>query len=205
MADPLAVQRMVNTRKLCTLRGGVASGRRAHFNFANARYSAEWLCLRSDLLGKDFWLIVDNEDDARFVSVSTQQGLVLGVVRAGPPWHRTPHSLYVRQAIRVLDKRRLLHLSENCDAVEALIRYAESSPGHKLPVHPAYLEARRILQAHAESITGQSTVRFAKATIPASQSATACANDDINIASSPTEGSLGNDRLMPPMRKAQQW
>ena len=52
--DPEAVRRMVGVRKLCTLLGGVNNGRRPHFNFANARYSAEWLCLRTDLLGKNF-------------------------------------------------------------------------------------------------------------------------------------------------------
>jgi hypothetical protein len=43
-ADPGAVRRMVGVRKLCTVLGGVRTGRRPYFNFANARYSAEWLC-----------------------------------------------------------------------------------------------------------------------------------------------------------------
>ncbi|SCU77917.1 hypothetical protein CNECB9_3760095 [Cupriavidus necator] len=89
-ADPAAVRRMVGVRKLCTLLGGVKSGRRPHFNFGNARYSAEWLCLRTDLLGQAFWLHLDNEDDARYAAVSTQQGLFLGVVRAAPPL--APHA-----------------------------------------------------------------------------------------------------------------
>ncbi|WOD14330.1 integrase core domain-containing protein [Paraburkholderia kirstenboschensis] len=138
-ADPDAVRRIVGVRKLCTLLGGVNSGRRPHFNFANGRYSAEWLCLRTDLLGGNFWVHLDDEDDARYATVSTQQGHFLGVVRAAPPWHRTPHSLYVRQAIRSLERRRLLHLATNGDAVEALIRYAEAAPSGKLPAHPAYL------------------------------------------------------------------
>jgi hypothetical protein len=37
--DPEAIRRMVGVRKLCTLLGGVANGRRPHFNFANVRYS----------------------------------------------------------------------------------------------------------------------------------------------------------------------
>jgi hypothetical protein len=96
---------------------------------------AEWLCLRTDLLGNNFWLHLDDEDDARYAAVSTQHGVFIGVVRAAPPWHRTPHSLYVRQAIRALEKRRLLHLANHGDAVEALLRYAEDSPERKLPVH----------------------------------------------------------------------
>ncbi|MFJ1259376.1 hypothetical protein [Cupriavidus sp. CuC1] len=146
-ADPIAVSKMVGVRKLCTLLGGNHTGRRPQFHFANARYSAEWLCLRGDLLGKKLWLPIENEDDARFATVSTQAGHFLGVVRGAPPWHRTPHSLYIRQAIRGLEQRRLLFLSRECDAVEALLQYAESSPGGRLPPHPAYLEARRILVA----------------------------------------------------------
>ncbi|SPS02548.1 conserved hypothetical protein [Cupriavidus taiwanensis] len=193
-ADSAAVCRMVGVRKLCTLLGGVKSGRRPHFNFANARYSAEWLCLRTDLLGQSFWLHLDNEDDARYAAVSTQQGLFLGVVRAAPPWHRTPQSLYVRKAIRALEKRRLLHLASHGDAVEALIRYAEAAPGSKLPVHPAYLEARRILQQHAERLAGESMVSRASHAEPAAADA-----------ATPGTPETRQSTTFPPMRRAQQW
>ena len=146
---------MVSVRKLCTLKGGVSTGRRPYFQFANARYSAEWLALRTDLLGKLLWLQLEDEDDARFASVSNERGEFLGVVRAAPPWNRSPHTLYMRQAIRALEKRRMLHLSGQCDAVEELIRYAEGSKDKKLPPHPAYLEARRVLQQHAQALAGQ--------------------------------------------------
>ncbi len=193
--DPEAVRRMVGVRKLCTLLGGVNNGRRPHFNFANARYSAEWLCLRTDLLGKNFWLHLDDEDDARYAAVSTQHGIFIGVVRAAPPWHRTPHSLYVRQAIRALEKRRLLHLANHGDAVEALLRYAEDSPERKLPLHPAYLEARRILEQHAQRLAGQSMVSIVKHAEPPAANAKSTAA--AATPSSPTSS--------PPMRRAQQW
>ena len=129
-ADSWAVtgrlRRLVSIRKLCTLKGGVSTGRRPYFQFANARYSAEWLVLRTDLIGKLLWLQLEDEDDARFVSVSNERGEFLGVLRAAPPWHRLPHTLYMRQAIRALEKRRAVHLSGQCDAVEELIRYAET-------------------------------------------------------------------------------
>ncbi|WP_322067296.1 integrase core domain-containing protein [Burkholderia ubonensis] len=194
VADPDAVRRMVGVRKLCTLLGGVKAGRRPHFNFANARYSAEWLCLRTDLLGQAFWLQLDNEDDARYAAVSSQHGQFLGVVRAAPPWHRTPHSLYVREAIRALEKRRLLHLATHGDAVEALIRYAEASPQGKLPVHPAYLEARRILQRHAERLAGQSMVSLAAQAEPSAPDREA-----------PAASSAAISPALPPIRRAQQW
>lgn len=163
-ADPDAVRRMVGLRRLCTVKGGIVSGRRPYFNFSNARYSAEWLALRTDLLGKDLWLQIEDEDDARFATVSDSKGLFLGVVRAAPPWHQTPHSLFIRQAIRSLEHRRLLHISTQCDAVEELIRFAEANGG-KLPLHPAYLQVRRILSGDAKS-----TQQEIKATHPAENS-----------------------------------
>lgn len=188
------MRRMVGVRKLCTLLGGIKTGRRPHFNFANARYSAEWLCLRTDLLGHAFWLQLDNENDARYAAVSTQKGQFLGVVRAAPPWHRTPHSLYIREAIRALEKRRLLHLAGNSDAVEVLIRYAEAAPQGNLPPHPAYLEARRILQQHAERIAGQSMVSLVRQARPCER------EPEAPVAAQPhCQASL------PPMRRAQQW
>lgn len=54
--------------------------------------------------------------------MSNQHGEFLGAVRAAPPWHLSPHTLYIRESIRALDKRRLLHLSQQADAVETLTR-----------------------------------------------------------------------------------
>ena len=201
VADPGEVRRMVGVRKLCTLLGGIDSGRRPHFNFANARYSAEWLCLRTDLIGKNLWLHIEDEDDARYASVSTTQGLFLGAVRAAPPWHQTPHTLYIRQAIRALHKRRLMHLSSHCDAIEELVRYAESSPDNKLPAHPAYLEARRVLQIHAEAMAGQSMVALARTDRTPPERSTPQGTQtaaDVTQAQKPPI-------VLPPLRMARQW
>lgn len=197
-ADADDVQRMVGIRKLCTLKGGISTGRRPFFQFANARYSAEWLALRTDLLGKLLWLQLEDEDDARLASVSNVRGEFLGVVRAAPPWNRSPHTLYMRQAIRALDKRRALHLTSQCDAVEELIRYAEGSKGKKLPPHPAYLEARRVLQKHAQELAGQPMLARA-GTPPTASAAT--------VSESP-EQSVDTDkphRPLPPMEMAKTW
>jgi len=200
IAQADAVDRMVGVRKLCTLLGGAQSGQRPHFNFANAKYSAEWLCLRTDLIGKTFWVHLENEDDARLASVSTKQGLYLGTIRAAPPWHRTPHTLFIRQSIRSLEKRRLVHISNNCDAVEELIRYAESAADNKLPAHPAYLEARRVIAHHAESLAGHSMVSKANQTPKSlTQDVKTTTDSPIPLAGGATPSAL------PPRRMARQW
>jgi len=200
IAQADAVERMVGVRKLCTLLGGAESGQRPHFNFANAKYSAEWLCLRTDLIGKTFWVHLENEDDARFASVSTKQGLYLGTIRAAPPWHRTPHTLFIRQSIRSLEKRRLIHISSHCDAVEELIRYAESTADKKLPAHPAYLEARRVITRQAESLTGQSMVAKAKEI-----NTTGSHDAQQRVTSAPRESTDQPTPSLPPRRMAKQW
>ena len=204
-SDPDAVRRMVGIRRLCTLLGGAKTGRRPHFNFANARYSSEWLALRTDLIGKNLWLQIEDEDDARFATVSDTRGFFLGVVRAAPPWHRTPHSLFIREAIRSLERRRLLHLSTRCDAVEELIRHAEANDG-KLPTHPAYLEARRILTEHAQTLAPSS---------PAESSATQAPVDASSVSSNgePTKEGVqaaaldprSQNRPVRKMRMAKTW
>lgn len=218
-ADPEQVGRMVGIRKLCTVMGGVSKGRRPYFNFANARYSAEWLCLRTDLVGKNLWLHIENEDDARWATVSTQSGEFLGAVRAAPPWHLTPHTLYIRQSIRSLDKRRLIQLSSQCDAVEELVRYAESSENKKLQPHPAYLEARRVLQMHAERLAGQSMVAHQRDTAATTQvetkvkpkpSGTAPGGGAPRVAVAATPAARADNTAkpttaLPPMRMARTW
>jgi len=200
IAQADAVERMVGVRKLCTLLGGAQSGQRPHFNFANAKYSAEWLCLRTDLIGKTFWVHLENEDDARLASVSTKQGIYLGTIRAAPPWHRTAHTLFIRQSIRSLEKRRLLHISKNCDAVEELIRYAESKTDHKLPAHPAYLEARRVIARQAQSLAVQSMIAKT-GQIPDSTTSDVKPSAD----SAPPKPHKAASSALPPRRMARQW
>ena len=206
-ADTSAVRRLVSIRKLCTLKGGVSTGRRPYFQFANARYSAEWLVLRTDLIGKLLWLQLEDEDDARFVSVSNERGEFLGVLRAAPPWHRLPHTLYMRQAIRALEKRRALHLSGQSDAVEELIRYAEGSRGKKLPPHPAYLEARRVLRKHAEELVDEPMVACASETLstPSSLSTKTTQELERSTASEKPDKADKPRRPLPPMEMAKTW
>ncbi len=212
-ADPAEVRRMVGIRKLCTLKGGISTGRRPYFHFENARYSAEWLVLRTDLLGKLMWLQLEDEDDARFVTVSNERGEFLGVVRAAPPWHLTPHTLYMRRAIRALEKRRALHLTTQCDAVEELIRYAEGSKGKKLPPHPAYLEARRVLQQHAQGLEELPLVaRVQTVSAPPAPSETVSATTAAAAQEPPQPVPPGQTgapdkprRPLPPMQMAKTW
>ena len=140
-------------RKICTLLGGEKTGRRPYFNFENARYSAEWLTVRGDLLGKKLWLSLHDITDVRWAMVSDLKGNFLGAVKAAPPWHAQPHTLFMRQSIRKLVKKRLIFLTSETDAIEELIRLAENNENSKMPAHPAYLQARKIIREYADGIS----------------------------------------------------
>lgn len=144
-ADPQLVQALLSVRKLCIVKGGYAVGRRPYVNFEGARYSGAAIGDRHDLVGKRIWVINHLEDDARVVMASTQEGAAIGVLLAGPPWHRLPHSLAIRRVIKSMINHRMFTLSSSGDAITLFMEYCERQAGGKLPVHPTYMAIQRVL------------------------------------------------------------
>lgn len=153
-ADPAVVEALFSIRKRCIVRGGAESGRAPFVEFYYGRYTNEVLHNRHDLVGSEIWVVSHKEDDCRVALASTLGGMSLGVLRAAPPWNISPHSLSVRAAIRQACSRGQLTIPAAGDAIEVFMRYVESQAHNRLPVHPAYLEARRILVAAADSTIG---------------------------------------------------
>lgn len=160
-ADPSLVQSLLSIRKKCYVCGGIESSRRPYVNFYNARYSNEILAQRYDLAGKQIWVVNHLEEDARLVQAFTLDGASLGVLRASPPWHKLPHSLQVRNAVNSFIRNKRLRVLAGADAIELFLDYVESFKNSKLPVHPAYLQARQILANHAENQFGKSMLEVA--------------------------------------------
>ena len=144
-ADPAVVDALFSIRKRCVVRGGAATGRAPFVEFYYGRYTNEVLHNRHDLVGSEIWVICHKEDDCRVALASTLNGMSLGVLRAAPPWNLSPHSLSVRAAIRQACSRGQLTIPAGGDAIDVFMRYVERQAQNRLPVHPAYLEARRIL------------------------------------------------------------
>jgi hypothetical protein len=157
-ADPSAVEGILSYRKKCCVKGGLEQGRRPYVNFEGARYTNETLAQRFDLVGKFIWVVNHLEDDARVVLASTLDGQNLGVLRAQSPWHKFPHSLRIRRAINSGARRRMFFIASGADAVETFIEFCEAQSDRKLPIHPAYLELRRILAQQSDSNIGQATL-----------------------------------------------
>lgn len=94
--DPKLVAQFFSVKKQCTVKGGAAEGRAPYVTFFYGRYSNEILGARHDLVGRKIWVTSHMEDDARVALASMLDGTHLGVLRAAPPWHVSPHSLMVR-------------------------------------------------------------------------------------------------------------
>lgn len=195
-ADSEEVQGILSYRKSCIVRGSLSEGRRPYVNFENARYHGDTLSQRFDLIGKKIWVENHIEYDSRVARAYTLEGDFLGVLRAAPPWHKTPHSLAVRAAIVSLGRRKQIRLSPEGDAVQALHDLCEANDG-KLPPHPMYLESRRILAEYAQSQIGDSVLAAAMAELGAESEGTPSGADP-----EPRSGSVPRPVGLPARRKA---
>ncbi|MGF6444735.1 hypothetical protein [Paraburkholderia youngii] len=160
-AEKSVIQSIFSVRKLCRVRGGATQGRPPFVEFYYTTYTSDTLKARDELVGSKIWVICHLEDDARVVQASTFQGMPLGILHAAPPYNISPHSLYVRSAIERLSRRGLLDIPPNSDAVAMFMRYNENFRNEGLPVHPAYLEARRILIAASNQFIGETMLQGA--------------------------------------------
>lgn len=153
--DSNQVQGLLSYRKKCRVVGGIGQGRSPYVNFDGARYSSEILGQRFDLVGQYIWVVNHIEDDARVAQASTLEGQSLGILRASPPWHKLPHTLKIRSVVNSGLRRKMFYVASGSDAIESFIEFSEAQAGRKLPVHPAYLELRRILSQQTEADQGQ--------------------------------------------------
>lgn len=161
-ADQNTVESLLSVRKLCKVRGGAKTGRSVYVECFYARYSNDILQNRQDLVGNSIWIVHHKEDDARIALASTQDGTSLGVLRASPPWHISPHSLALRKIIHQSQLKGKFQIAPGADGIETFLNFVESQPAKKLPIHPAYLEARRILASAADQFIGDSMLQAAQ-------------------------------------------
>jgi len=143
-ADPLAVEDLSSFDKKVTVRGSLQDGRGAHINLYGARYSSDTFKHAAALIGKQIVARIDRRE-MRTVRIFEINGSELGVLRAASPWHRFPHSLEMRQEIRRLIKRKILHYTDSQDLGIVYLDYLEQKAMKNKYVEPAYLEARRVM------------------------------------------------------------
>jgi transposase InsO family protein len=210
-ADPNSVQGLLSVRKLCIVRGGYQQGRRPYVNFLGASYSNDELAQRHDLVGKQVWVINHLEDDARMALATTKEGHRLGVLRAHPPWHRTPHSLSIRSAINAMVRNRRFALANGADAITVFMDFVESNAKGKFPIHPSYLELKRLLVEHTQFRSSDAEVAAVKSRLKVTEptaegAASDVADESTAVATKPVQtpprSQSPSKATLPPLRKA---
>ncbi len=134
-----------------TVMGNLQRGVRPYVNLYGVRYSSRLLQQATDLLGKPLRLYFDPQD-LTVVQAYLPSGAEFGPLNAARPWHRTPHSVRLRQEIQRLRRQRKLHFNEGDDPVQAYQDYKRQGPGKRAmrsPHHTA--QASRALQANRPS------------------------------------------------------
>jgi hypothetical protein len=151
-ADRRDAEPILCERRVVVVRGKLDSGRRPYIHLHGVRYSSDVLRKSYSLLDKKLSILI-NRRDLRTVQAFFDNGAELGLLRAAPPWDRTPHTLAMRrESLRLKADRKFQHHvdPENCDPIFALIEHLEANALKKKFVSPLYLEARRLLAQHLE-------------------------------------------------------
>lgn len=130
-----------------TVMGSLQRGIRPYINLHGVRYSSRQLQQATDLMGKPLRIYMDPQD-LTVVQAYLPNGAEFGPLNAARPWHRTKHSLRLRQEIQRLQRERKLHYSEGDDPVQVYLAYKRRAPGKRTERTPhRTAEASRSLRA----------------------------------------------------------
>ena len=130
-----------------TVMGSLQRGVRPYINLHGVRYSSRQLQQATDLMGKPLRIYMDPQD-LTVVQAYLPNGAEFGPLNAARPWHRTRHSLRLRQEIQRLQRQRKLHYSDGDDPVQVYLAYKRRTPGKRTERTPhRTAEATRSLRA----------------------------------------------------------
>jgi hypothetical protein len=138
--------------QLCNVKGSLKQGRRPYINLHGVCYSSRLLQQATDLIGKQIRVYMDTQD-MRVVQAYLPNGAEFGPLNAARPWHRTKHSLRLRQEIQRLRRARKLHFTEADDPVQIYFAFKRKDPVRRAArtAHRT-AEAARALHANPSSV-----------------------------------------------------
>ncbi len=114
-------RRLLRLEYIKTIRGGGDSHRAPYIELWGARYTNDVLRKMTDSIGKKARITVDIDGDIRLIRACFRRGgteLPLGILKAGPPWHLTPHTLEQRQLARRANKVSKLIVKPGTDMMQ---------------------------------------------------------------------------------------
>jgi hypothetical protein len=114
-------RRLLRMEFIKTIRGGGESVRAPYIELWGARYRNDTLRKMKDSIGKKVRIVVDIDGDIRLARAYLKRGrkeFPLGILKAGPPWHLTPHNLEQRQQIRQANRISKILVKPGGDIVQ---------------------------------------------------------------------------------------
>jgi putative transposase len=129
-ADPVGLAgQLLRMEYLRTIKGGGKSHRKPYVELLHAVYRSDRLSMMRDWIGKKIRIVADIDSDLRFVRGFVRgidgQEIDIGILKAGPPWHLTPHDLQIRQLVHREIKRGAMRIEGNRDVIQAFKRIKE--------------------------------------------------------------------------------
>lgn len=131
--------------RIRTVRGSLSRGVRPYINLHGVRYSSTALQKAPDLIGKPLRVYVDPQD-LTLVQAYLLDGAEFGPLNAARPWHRTKHSLRLRQEILRLRRKRKLHFTDSDDPIRVFLAFKRKEAARDNKPSHATAEAARTLQ-----------------------------------------------------------
>jgi transposase InsO family protein len=152
--------------ELRTVMGSLQRGVRPYINLYGVRYSSRLLQQATDLLGKSIRIYMDPQD-LTVVQAYLPDGAEFGPLNAARPWHRTKHSLRLRQEIQRLRRARKLHFTEGDDPVQIYLSYKRKETAKRAARNPyRTAEASRALSPSLSSVTPSTDTPAAPDLVP---------------------------------------
>jgi len=121
--DPESLaKRLLRLELIKFIRGGGDAQRAPYIQWGWARYSNDVLEKLKNWSGMKCRIVVDIDDDIRFVRAflrTREREVDIGILRAKPPWHLTPHTWAQRQMIQKANRISKIIVPPGSDMVQA--------------------------------------------------------------------------------------
>lgn len=164
--DPEGLARkLLRIEYVKTIRGGGESKRPPYVELWGARYTNDVLRKMTDSIGKKARLIVDVDGDIRLIRAFFRRGrkeLPLGILRAGPPWHLTPHTLEQRQIVIRANKIQKIAVPPGSDMMQTFKAIHQREATERRAATNKLVKAGRISDPTEVNRTRDARVRIAK-------------------------------------------
>lgn len=114
--------KLLRVQFIKTIRGGGKAERAPYVQLWWAKYSNDMLRKMTGRIGSKIRLVADIDGDIRlvrgFIKVRSKE-IDIGILKAAPPWHLTPHTLEQRKLIRRANKISKIVVPPGSDLVQA--------------------------------------------------------------------------------------